>query len=209
MRQRFGDKIALEAMVASAKLLVLMTDVHGYTGERYVAFARAHCNINNETDAYGLYILGYGTNGDDVLARCEAESRWRSNYEWPSWRQEARKLRRAAQRRDAGDGAVAPPGEADDKAKHSPAPDPVVALQLDRNAKAAQVEVGSQGFKSERQRREEAEDKLAQARQRIAALEAEMAQKKEAVWSSLANERCLWEPPVTTRLVSSGARTLE
>jgi hypothetical protein len=51
-RAKYGAKIALEAWCEIAKLLVIMHDVHGYQGKRYVAFAKAR-DIKRG-DAYAL-----------------------------------------------------------------------------------------------------------------------------------------------------------
>ena len=45
------------------------------------------------------------SNGDLIIAECEAQARLRpNNYVWPAWREAAKRLRKAAQEAEQGDG---------------------------------------------------------------------------------------------------------
>ena len=91
LRERAADgaKVALKAMLEISKLLRVMVDVHGYRGDRYVRFA-ARRGINR-SDAYLLYHVAQ--DADRVLRRCDIEARRSNRYEWPHWREIARRGR--------------------------------------------------------------------------------------------------------------------
>jgi hypothetical protein len=165
-RERHGAKIALESRLEIAKLLVVMYDQHGYKGQRYEEFAKAH-GIK-ERDANSLYLLGKFA--DDILAECEVNARKHgANYEWPSWRQA-----RTAWKIKNRSGAVADDGvkteDADeaeeDGDSETPAADPVIEVVHERDTLKDQVSTLSMQFKQERARREETEDKRADEQRR-------------------------------------------
>ena len=128
-----NERWALKDWVEGAKLLVIVTDVHGLKGGDYVQFAVAHLPIEGKTAkakaraAYDLYLLGYGepgqpTNGDLVIQECEAQAKLRPhNFEWPHWRTVTARLRRAAQETEQGDGIQA--GDAEDADPDTDEPD--------------------------------------------------------------------------------------
>ena len=181
----YHSKWELREWAAGAKLLVIMRDVHGYTGERYEQYALARMPIRNPRDAHSLYLLGYRpsddgiANGDLVVQRCEAESRLNSNYVWPNWRKVVADLRREAQRSEQGDGAGSSTAdEADDSEPDEPAPgepepdepapdtavDPVAKLDAEIGRLKSKLAAARQSFRSERAQREEVQDALLRLR---------------------------------------------
>ena len=171
----YHSKWELREWVAGAKLLVIMHDVYGYTGERYEQYAVARMPIRNPRDAHSLYLLGYCpnddgiANGDLVVQRCEAELRLNSNYVWPNWRKVVADLRREAQRREQGDGS-----EPDEPEPDEPAPDttvdPVAKLDAEIGRLKSELAAARQSVRSERAQREEVQDALSSLRADITRL---------------------------------------
>ena len=171
-----NERWALKDWVEGAKLLVIVTDVHGLKGGDYVQFAVAHLPIEGKTAkakaraAYDLYLLGYGepgqpTNGDLVIQECEAQAKLRPhNFEWPHWRTVTARLRRAAQETEQGDGIQA--GDAEDADPDTDEPDedttvdPLAQMDADNQRLRTELDAARQSYKSERAAREEAQDAL-------------------------------------------------
>ena len=103
-------------MVEAAKLLIFVADMHGLKGASYVQFAVSTCRsraerpMAKERAAYQLHLLGSAqegqpSNGDLIIAKCEAQAKLRpNNFVWPHWRAAAKRLRKAAQEAEQGDG---------------------------------------------------------------------------------------------------------
>lgn len=158
-RERYGDKIALESMLEAAKLLRIMTDVHGYRGKAYELFAKAR-GINR-SDAYLLWHLG--PSADDALARCEASARTDPNYEWPSWRSAARKVER--EQREGTD-------EKSDTPKREK---PIDKLRRDKQHLEAELKAATQQIRNEQAKHKATGDKLKAAEDERDWLRAEVA----------------------------------
>ena len=171
-----NERWALKDWVEGAKLLVIVTDVHGLKGGDYLQFAVAHLPIEGKTAkakaraAYDLYLLGYGepgqpTNGDLVIQECEAQAKLRPhNFEWPHWRTVTARLRRAAQETEQGDGIQA--GDAEDADPDTDEPDedttvdPLAQMDADNQRLRTELDAARQSYKSERAASEEAQDAL-------------------------------------------------
>lgn len=195
-----NQRAALCDMVEAAKLAIIVTDVHGLKGADYVQFICAHLPIEGRTPlakeraAYELRLLGYAkegqpANGDLIIAECEAQARLRpNNYVWPAWREAAKRLRKAAQEAEQGDGIPAGHTENDAEDTDADEPDapiedtrrpvdPVAKVDAENQNLRAELNAARQSFKQERMAREEAEDALHQLRSNIPRLLSESSEK--------------------------------
>jgi hypothetical protein len=153
LRQRkdYADKNGLEAMLETAKLLRVWADNYrSKRGKNYEQYAELHANVRKK-DAHTLYNLGKVA--DEVLAYYETEARLSSRFQWPSWRQAARKFLTPKETTES----EATETDDDDHAE----PDEVAALVKDRDDLAAQVKAATQQYRIERAKRKEIEEQLA------------------------------------------------
>ena len=163
------ERWALREWIEGAKLPVIMADEHGYKGERYQQFAKDHLPIENPRDAENLYLLGYGTNGDDVLAECEAEARINPRFVTPHWRTVVARLRREAKKRARGEGTGDAEETGEDEADPVAQRDAeIVKLKAQVKAAAQQLYTTTQQYKSERIKREETEEEVERLRAKVA-----------------------------------------
>lgn len=153
---RVASRDALKKWMDIARLLVVLYDRHGYRGERYKKFAKAH-GIG-ERDANSLYLLG--KYADEILEECEINFRKHgANYEWPSWRQmrTAWKDRLRTEQPDDGTSDKAPEEEEEEGETATAKEDQVAALQRERDKLAAEVAAATRQARLEQSRREESE----------------------------------------------------
>jgi hypothetical protein len=80
-RRRSG--LCWNCQLEIAKLLLILTEYHGYRSKRFVNFALAH-GVRTRTDAYDL--LHLAEQADAIVAEHEAATQDDPHHEWPSWR---------------------------------------------------------------------------------------------------------------------------
>jgi hypothetical protein len=194
-RDQYVGKIALETAVQRAKLLQIIVDVHGYKNERLGQFAEAHGT--NKSDAYELY--KFAAYADRALAKCEAESRLRLQYDWPGWRKIWGAIKRDLKKQNEGTEGAGPDKDEGDPADDTP--DPEADLIRERDNLVEQVKAATQQYRNERVQHEE----ICEERDRLIAevidLREQLCLTRQALrdvemqWSH--NEKVLWDSPST------------